>query len=616
MEQASRQIPPPDRGSASGGAPHAGTILQRRYRLDSVLYASGWGNVWMAEDLGQENILRERIVADDAAPVRIVEVRPEVPRSKRSMRSLRASVNEAARLECPGLSAARQLFAVGGRYFVLCDPMYGKPLSALLARSEGGRRPYGELAALATAMAEVLDYAHEHGIANGNIRPGSVMVQDDGSFAQLAGFGIHARIAVGRKAKDAAWGAFVDGDGARGPLFGYLAPEIAQRRWDEDDASDQYAFAALLWHALFGEPPPPQDDPPLPRGAKELAPVAARTALRRAMASAPRNRFATCGDFAKAFCGGRVTRHRGLGAQERRFLWRRIRGWTLGVAASVAALAAAGAIFWTAKSLHDNTGLKVVTPETAPAMVGGPIEETQAEVVGAAPLKGCTKALQKGRDWKASDGMEFIWIPTMKCWVGRFEVTNAEYREMDPGHHPGKFHGLTLDEDRQPVVKLRFVDMVDYAKWFDEREHAAGCLPEQMEVRLPDRREATAYAQAGDDRRYPWGDVLPPRFGNYADASFREEMGEMALDNYRDSFVVSCPVEFSGENAWGLFGVGGNVWETVTKTSDHSKFGGWHGGGFDTADPAHVTTHSVYGYLGNARGAVNGMRLIVAEKVP
>lgn len=616
MERANGQIPSPGKGGVAAGVPREGTILLRRYRLDSVLYTSGWGNVWVAEDLGMENILRERIVQEDAAPVRIVEVRPEVPRSKRSLRSLRASVHEASQLDCPGLSAARQLFAVGGRYYVLCDPICGETLASLLERSEGGCLPYEELKGLATAMGEVLDHAHERGVANANIRPGSVMVWEDGTFAQLSGFGIHARVGLSRRAQGETWGAFGEEDGTRGKLFAYLAPEIAQHRWEEDDASDQYAFAALMWHALFGAPPPAGGDPVPPRGAKDVAPAAALAALRRAMSAAPRSRFASCGDFARAFCGERVTRHRGMGAQERRFLWRRIRGWVLGIAAAVAALVAVITIFLVTKIVHDNTGAKVIVQERGPAQAGGPIEETQAAVVGAPPLTDCTEVLEKGRNWRASNGMEFVWIPTMKCWVGRFEVTNGEYRELKPDHNSGKFHDVTLDDDRQPVVKLRFVDTVEFAKWFDEREHAAGRLPEGMEARLPDRSEATAYAQAGDERLYPWGDVLPPRFGNYADAALREETGDPALDNYRDSFIGSCPVEYSGENAWGLFGVGGNVWETVTKTSDHSEFGGWHGGGFDTADPAHITTHSVYGYLGNARGTVNGMRLIVAEKAP
>ena len=104
---------------------------------------------------------------------------------------------------------------------------------------------------------------------------------------------------------------------------------------------------------------------------------------------------------------------------------------------------------------------------------------------------------------------------------------------------------MSLDEDRQPAVRLRFTDAEEFAEWMNKREQEAGHIPEGWVVRLPDRLEAVQYAQAGLDRTYPWGDRLPPRFGNYADAALREETGGAAqtLENYRDSFVGSCPVE-------------------------------------------------------------------------
>ena len=59
------------------------------------------------------------------------------------------------------------------------------------------------------------------------------------------------------------------------------------------------------------------------------------------------------------------------------------------------------------------------------------------------------------------------------------------------------------------------------------------------------------------------------------------------------------------------------MWETTLNPNNPSEFGGWHGGAYDTGDPQRITTTSFYGYLGNARGAVNGMRLIIAKpKVP
>jgi formylglycine-generating enzyme required for sulfatase activity len=71
-------------------------------------------------------------------------------------------------------------------------------------------------------------------------------------------------------------------------------------------------------------------------------------------------------------------------------------------------------------------------------------------------------------------------------------------------------------------------------------------------------------------------------------------------------------VEYSGENPWGLFGAGGNVWETTAKEPGSPQFGGWQGGGWDDHQPVRLKTDTLYGFLGNARGAVNGFRLVLA----
>ena len=53
----------------------------------------------------------------------------------------------------------------------------------------------------------------------------------------------------------------------------------------------------------------------------------------------------------------------------------------------------------------------------------------------------------------------------MDMWVGKYEVTNAQYRRKEPGHNSGEFHGHTLNNDRQPVVMVNFNDAKAYAEW-------------------------------------------------------------------------------------------------------------------------------------------------------
>jgi len=110
------------------------------------------------------------------------------------------------------------------------------------------------------------------------------------------------------------------------------------------------------------------------------------------------------------------------------------------------------------------------------------------------------------------------------------------------------------------VVYVSQDEAVAFGEWLTRREREAGRLPDGFAYRLPSGDEWTVLAQCGDQREFPWGSQWPPRYGNYADMTARPLLG-VFIENYQDHFDVSCPVEASGSNTWGLCGVGGNVWE-------------------------------------------------------
>ncbi len=158
--------------------------------------------------------------------------------------------------------------------------------------------------------------------------------------------------------------------------------------------------------------------------------------------------------------------------------------------------------------------------------------------------------------------MEFVRIDALDGWVGKYEVTNEEYRRFKPDHNSTEYMKHSLNGNRQPVVMVDYVDGVAFADWIN---HAAK-LPEGYTCRLPTREEWFAYAQCGDGRKYPWGNEWPPKYGNYVDMTAKKTLNwKVDVDDYNDGFAVSCPVEQSGRNEWGLYGVGGNVSEWTTE---------------------------------------------------
>ncbi len=208
--------------------------------------------------------------------------------------------------------------------------------------------------------------------------------------------------------------------------------------------------------------------------------------------------------------------------------------------------------------------------------------------------------------------MEFVWIPAMDMWVGKYEVTNEEYRKKEPGHGSKEYKGHTLNKARQPVVYVNFDNGRSYAEWMTRRDRSV--LPQGYRYRLPTEREWMKFAQCGDGREYPWGNNWPPvsgQAGNYCDAASREAGLSGPISGYNDGFPVTAEVDRLWVNPWGLAGVGGNVCEMCSIDSK-PKYGVWRGASW--FDSVQVSLRCSYrGAFGGEYGLPNlGFRLVLS----
>jgi formylglycine-generating enzyme required for sulfatase activity len=115
-----------------------------------------------------------------------------------------------------------------------------------------------------------------------------------------------------------------------------------------------------------------------------------------------------------------------------------------------------------------------------------------------------------------------------------------------------------------PATCLSYHDAERFCAWLTRHEAAQGKLPSGWRYRLPTDAE---WSRAAGTVEYPWGDHWPPtaRDGNYCGTESRVGFTDTpkwkCMEFFRDPHPRTAPVGSYTSNAYGLFDLGGNVWE-------------------------------------------------------
>ena len=265
------------------------------YRVLEEIGRGGMGVVYRALDttLGREVALK---VLGSAAG-----------REPEQERRLKQEARAAASLAHPSVSVVYEIDEAEGATFIAMELVRGRPLAALLA---GAPLEPGRALDLAIEVAEGLAEAHSRGVVHRDLKPKNVMLTESG-HVKIIDFGLakllRPRPPFESGADTPAWG-----DTDPGRILGtaaYMSPE--QVRGTEVDArSDLFAFGALLYEMLSGEPAFRRETgvetlhavlkEPAPRlreaGLDAAAPVLQRV-LDRCLAKAPSDRYAVAADL-------------------------------------------------------------------------------------------------------------------------------------------------------------------------------------------------------------------------------------------------------------------------------------------------------------------------------
>jgi serine/threonine protein kinase len=147
----------------------------------------------------------------------------------------------AARLHHPNAIAVYDVAEEDGQPWLIMEYLPSKSLSTVL--TERGSLPPHEVARIGAQMAAALAAAHSAGIVHRDIKPGNVLLGDDGTV-KITDFGIS------RATGDVT----VTATGMLAGTPAYLAPEVA-KGYDPGPPSDVFSLGSTLYAAVEGEPP-------------------------------------------------------------------------------------------------------------------------------------------------------------------------------------------------------------------------------------------------------------------------------------------------------------------------------------------------------------------------
>jgi outer membrane protein assembly factor BamB/tRNA A-37 threonylcarbamoyl transferase component Bud32 len=229
----SRDVPvaPPE------GALQPGSVLQNRYRIQTVLGVGGMGSVYLARDQRFTNVIRHVAVKE------MLNMQSDPQMREITLKNFAREADVLASMSHPAVPQIYDVFAGKDRAYLVMEYIDGQDLEAFLSRTPELLDP-SMVRNWAIQLCDVLQYLHSHQpdpIIFRDMKPSNIMI-DKSRRIRLIDFGIAKPFQPQSMIK----GTMIGTDG-------YAPPE--QYRGQASPQGDIFALGATLHHLLTRKDP-------------------------------------------------------------------------------------------------------------------------------------------------------------------------------------------------------------------------------------------------------------------------------------------------------------------------------------------------------------------------
>jgi Sulfatase-modifying factor enzyme 1 len=289
-------------------------------------------------------------------------------------------------------------------------------------------------------------------------------------------------------------------------------------------------------------------------------------------------------------------------------------------------------------------------------LIGSSAPAGEIRIANPSPQEQVPTALEKTtkeQPWQNSLGMKFVPVPGTQVLFCIWDTQVQDYSAFvdatgndttggmwSLGQDGWKQLGATWKEPgfsqgpTHPVVGVSWYDATAFCAWLTARERRSGVLPAGASYRLPTDREwsiavgldsesgTTPEEKDSKIRVYPWGTMWPPPpgVGNYCGAEAKigyEPEGLIVIEDYYDGYPRTSPVGSFPSNKYGLYDMGGNVWQYCEDWYNPEKaFRVLRGASWYDSDPKRILASFRRLHTPDRRGADAGFRCVLTGQSP